>query len=241
MKFSRLLVATILLNTTFFALAQNAENFDILGVKLGMTKEQAEATLKSQLPNASIDSTEFYRESPGIPKSLAKIKYSYTNNESETSWISLGFLPLSGKIFSISRQEKIGARYKPETWTAFDNLQAAFEKKYGAPTFTSKFGTPPASYIVFDKNMKRTKTEPCMGVVIGSALFRQTDDRCGIELGYQWRQGEDRKFIGLASGLEVALNNYAMINSEIKLINLKSAEIQKQQREQGSRNNSPKL
>ena len=80
-----------------------------------------------------------------------------------------------------------------------------------------------------------------MGVVIGSALFRQTDDRCGIELGYQWHQGEDRKFIGLASGLEVALNNYAMINSEIKLINLKSAEIQKQQREQGSRNNSPKL
>ena len=57
MKFSKLLVATILLNTTFGALAQNAENFDILGIKLGMTKEQAEATLKSQLPNASIDSS----------------------------------------------------------------------------------------------------------------------------------------------------------------------------------------
>ena len=34
MKFSKLLVATILLNTTFGALAQNAENFDILGALL---------------------------------------------------------------------------------------------------------------------------------------------------------------------------------------------------------------
>lgn len=241
MKFYSLLVVTILLNTAFGALAQNAENFDILGIKLGMTKEQAEATLKSQLPNASIDSTEFYREAPGIQKSLAKIKYSYKNNDSETSWISLGFLPLSGKIFSISRQEKIGARHKPETWTAFNNLETAFEKKYGPPTSTAKFGTPPASYIIFDKNKKSAKVEPCMGVVIGSALFRQTDDRCGIELGYQWRQGEDRQFIGFASGLEVALNDYYMINSEIKSITQRATEIQKQQRDQGSKNNSPKL
>ena len=106
MKFSKLLVATILLNTTFGALAQNAENFDILGIKLGMTKEQAEATLKSQLPNASIDSTEFYRESPGIPKSLAKIKYSYTNNESETSWISLGFYLLAEKYSQFQGKKK---------------------------------------------------------------------------------------------------------------------------------------
>ena len=241
MKLSNLIAAAFLLNTTFSALAQDVEKFEILGIKVGMTKEQAEINLKSQLPNVTLDSTEFYRESPGIPKSLAKLKYSYANKEGETSWVSLSFLPLSGKIYSISRHEKIGARYKPETWTAFDTLQKAFEKKYGASTSIAKFGTPPASYIVFDKNKKLTKAEPCMGVVIGSALLRQNDDRCGIELGYQWHQGEDRKFTGFADSFEVALNDYSAINSEIKQIATKASEIQKQQRDQGNKNSAPKL
>ena len=241
MKYKKFLMAFFLSGATLSVFSQEVGSFDILGIKLGMTREQAEAAIKLQIPNAKLESTEFYRESAGISKSLAKIKFIYENRYSENSWISLSFLPISGKIFSISRQEKTGARYKPETWTAFETLQKAFGKKYGVPTFTSKFGTPPAYYIVFDKNGQPTKAEPCMGVVIGSALLRQNDDRCGIELGYKWHQGEDRKFLGFADSFEVALNDYRAVNAEIKQITLKATEVQKQQRDQGSKNTAPKL
>ena len=207
MKYKKILMAFFLSGTTLSVFSQEVGSFDILGIKLGMTREQAEAAIKLQIPNAKIESTEFYRESAGISKSLAKIKFIYENRYSENSWISLSFLPISGKIFSISRQEKTGGRYKPETWTAFETLQKAFDKKYGAPTFTSRFGTPPAYYIVFDK----------------------------------WHQGEDRKFLGFADSFEVALNDYTAVNAEIKQITLKATEVQKQQRDQGSKNTAPKL
>ena len=236
MKTLNALLALGLFGVTGSALAQDANSFDVLGIKIGMTREQAEKKLKGEFPALQLVETSSYRESPGVQKTLARLKF-----YSERMTVFLHFTPLTGKVFSIYRIEHIGDRYKPETWTPFETLQKAFDKKYGAPTFTSRFGTPPAYYIVFDKNGQPTKAEPCMGVVIGSALLRQTDDRCGIELGYQWHQGEDRKFLGFADSFEVALNDYRAVNAEIKQITLKATEVQKQQRDQGSKNTAPKL
>lgn len=143
------------------------------------------------------------------------------------------------KIFSISRQEKTGGRYKPETWTAFETLQKAFDKN-----MVRRHSLQDLAHRLllhsFDKNGQPTKAEPCMGVVIGSALLRQNDDRCGIELGYKWHQGRNRKFLGFADGFEVALNDYTAVNAEIKQIT-PATEVQKQQRDQGSKNTAPKL
>ena len=89
MKYKKILMAFFLSGTTLSVFSQEVGSFDILGIKLGMTREQAEAAIKLQIPNAKIESTEFYRESAGISKSLAKIKFIYKNIDSENSWISL--------------------------------------------------------------------------------------------------------------------------------------------------------
>lgn len=241
MKISKKISLITLMVIGGCAIAQEASRLDVLGVKPGMTKEEAEKRLKASFPDLQLESTETYRESPGIPQALATLKFRYNLKSGRSNRVTLHFLPLSGKIYSISRLDFIGDRYSPETWTSFKTLQSAFEEKYGKPTYVGKFGSPPGRYVVFDNNGMPTNKEPCMGSVIGGALLSEQDERCGLELGYRWRQGEDRKFAGFASGLDVGLTDFALMNKELKVINAKAAEFEKLQRQQGSANKAPKL
>ena len=153
--------------------------------------------------------------------------------------VFLHFTPLTGKVFSIYRIEHIGDRYKPETWTPFETLQKAFDKKYGAPTFISPYG--PVHFVVFDTNGTLTKAKPCNESQIPGG-FSKTDERCGVELAYKWRQGgSGQQYKGFADGLEMTLTDHSMVNDEMKNVDMKADEINKQKREQSVGNKAPKL
>ena len=234
MKISNLIVTLALFNTTSIALAQDAGKYDILGVQIGMTREQAESKIKVEFPDLKLIETSTYRESPGIPQSLARLKF-----HSKSMTVFLSFAPLSGKIFSIHRKEHIGDRYKAETWTPFETLQKAFDNKYGQPTFISEYG--PVYFVVYDRNGKITKREPCNNSQIPKG-FTQTKDDCGVELAYKWSQGGNGlQHKGYADGLEVSLTDYSMVNAEMKIVTVKAAEIERQKGEQRTGNKAPKL
>jgi hypothetical protein len=234
MKNLNALLALGLFGVTGSALAQDANSFDVLGIKIGMTREQAEKKLKGEFPALQLVETSSYRESPGVQKTLARLKF-----YSERMTVFLHFTPLTGKVFSIYRIEHIGDRYKPETWTPFETLQKAFDKKYGAPTFISPYG--PVHFVVFDKNGTLTKAKPCNESQIPRG-FSKTDERCGVELAYKWRQGgSGQQYKGFADGLEMTLTDHSMVNDEMKNVDMKADEINKQKREQSVGNKAPKL
>ena len=57
MKISNLIVTLALFNTTSIALAQDAGKYDILGVQIGMTREQAESKIKVEFPDLKLIET----------------------------------------------------------------------------------------------------------------------------------------------------------------------------------------
>lgn len=245
MKTSGLIVAAALSSATGIAVAKDASDFDILGVKIGMTREQVEEIIKQNRPELTLSSTEVFREAPGIaPSSLAKLRF---DSRSPSSYLILSFSPIGGIVYNIQRVEMLGDRDKPETWTSFKVLQEAFDQKYGPSTYVSKdesYTTTRTYYIVHNSEGNQVATEPC-GSLFGAAGFRQTDKSCGVELSYHWTQGDnparDPRYEGFASRLEFALGDFSIVNKEIEILLAKSEEAERQKDEQRESNAAPDL
>lgn len=138
-----LLGYTILLGSTMACLAPvlaHAQQFDIVGLKLGMTEPEVIAAIKAHDPTLKIESTQnTYSYSDGVQQFqtapfLWRISTRQTANTSTVGGLIILFTPppKGGRVWAIERKETISSN--PPTAKQY---ATALKQKYGAPTIAS--------------------------------------------------------------------------------------------------------
>ncbi len=180
--------------TTF---SQEVSNFDILGVKIGMTETEILATVK-KIENTNLLEKVKYQAQQGLPESIASVLFCYGDSIEEnkieifknavkvhrgcqTKVLRVLFTRGSAKAFSIERTENYAKAIAPSV----DTLTTAINSKYGMPTTPSSPGMITGSWYINDNgDTKANFTCSLMLSDIGKPAYRQYPKTCGIYFNY---------------------------------------------------------
>ena len=218
-------------------------DFDIVGLKLGMTSDQVVKALNSHNKDVQIQYTRFEHKpvpaaiahlvSPNLPEHLQMI-FASVNGNAESITIEFAEPPSDNVVRRIERMNKFDRNAMPST----DNVTSALKNKYGPPTDAEEW----ALAWNYSKSPDANRRKHCIASVKGAAKSKKSVQAdCGLALTALMGRADD----DVVGWMQTLLVDYQELDRQTLATNNLRTEMSNQRSQQNqqnaNQNSAPKL